>query len=117
MMMESVINSLGERVDIRRKDGNFVCPICGFAWRGTETFKTENILNGLEVCQCCSTQLGYHDVEQIPPDPTRPAEVRWKQLRTKWLDKSGWPESALEQLRTNLGIDTDALKLEAGRGG
>jgi hypothetical protein len=113
--VEHTVNSLDEPVVVYRVGGNLVCPVCGFVWLRTETFKSLNILNGLEVCQCCKLQLGYHDIEHIPPDPARPPEVRWRGLRNQWLERVAWCDSALEQLRDNLGMDTETVRRDAGR--
>lgn len=114
--VEHTVNHLDEPVVIHRVGGNFACPVCGLVWLRTETYESVNIMHSHDVCPCCKVQWGWHDIEQVPPDPARPPEVRWRRLRNQWLERVGWSDLALEQLRDNLGMDTDALMREAGRG-
>jgi hypothetical protein len=114
---ERVTTDFGESVTLYRSTaGNVLCPVCGREWPETAEWDGPFYLNSLDVCDECETQWGWNDLKEIPPVPQNPPEKRWHKLRLKWLDRVGWSEPALRQLRANLGMDIDALMREAGRG-
>lgn len=69
----------------------------------------------MEVCPKCCTQFGVDDFAAgVEPGPVW-HERAWAVLRAQWLNRIGWPEWALTQLRENIAIDVEALKRKAGR--
>ena len=107
---------IGNEISIPFDDeGKLYCPICGSSQNGYAPYAVDGIPSD-EICPGCGTQFGSDDVPPISSQPM-PIELYFRTRRILWLSQIGWTESALEQLRTNLGIDTEALKREAGRTG
>tara|TARA_R110002073_G_scaffold239285_1_gene400656 strand:+ start:178912 stop:179256 length:345 start_codon:yes stop_codon:yes gene_type:complete len=96
----------GETVQVHMdRKGDFGCPICGLVWHGTKSWGATGFLECLEVCQCCHTQLGNDDVDEVLAKEGNLAFARWKRLRLTWLEKTSWSQESLQQLRDNLGLD------------
>jgi hypothetical protein len=58
--------------------------------------------------------MGFHDVDDVPPDPANPIMRRWAKLRIKWLDRIGWPDWALARLKRDLDLTREQI-LEAAK--
>lgn len=110
--------SNGELADLRIPDngGESLCPVCGVIWLcGMAYYPAEPYATASDdICPGCKMQFGLDDNIGTGCPVGAQAE-RWKELRIEWLDKSGWAEENLRQLRERLDIDTDTLKKECGK--
>ena len=107
----------GEEIEIRETDdGRFICPICGVAARGEppydEALGAVIAYGSAETCSCCDVQYGHTDFIVLGSAIGRARQI-WEELRKEWLDRIGWPDWALQQLKDNLGLDVEALKRKA----
>ena len=106
-----------EEIEIRETDnGQFICPICGSPEEGAPPYYASlgaSVAFGSdEICNCCEVQFGETDLMALDSAIGEQKQI-WEALRNKWLDKIGWPDWALQQLKDNLGLDVEALKRKA----
>ena len=102
--------------EIKDGDNKSVCPVCGFLFSGDLPWSMVRSVDestrkeygdafgaaSFDICPCCNTQYGLDDQFAMDGNPTMPQI--WGGLRSKWLDKTGWTEEALRQLKANLDI-------------
>jgi hypothetical protein len=104
----------GEIVEIRQAPGGYICPVCGFMHGGDPPYAYhQSVLDdgkslsepygaaSFDVCPSCHVEYGNDDYAD-----GRSVASMWEQLRLDWLQRTGWSEAALAQLRENLGIPT-----------
>jgi len=110
---EKITLRIGEVLDIREIDGQSVCPVCGHLCYGTPAYSMCRSSTpeqpdkwsepfgcaSFDCCPCCNVQYGNDDY-----DDEHPVATMWNKLRFAWLDRVGWGEDALAQLRGNLDI-------------
>ena len=69
-------------------------------------------LNGgtnYDICPRCKVQFGLTDI--MPDDAVdMTSEDHLNHLRIKWLDRTGWQQSDIDELREVLGINAEDLR-------
>lgn len=104
------------------QEGLFVCPVCGGVlqveprWWPEELPVSTDAIEGYlsppaepDFCATCGNPLIFGG------EPGAELSAPCEELRIEWLNRLGWPDEALEQLRRNLQVDTDTLRRRAGR--
>jgi hypothetical protein len=102
-------------------DGSFACPICGTPWPYPPYTPNDGVLGPVhpvsapafgDVCEGCEVEFGV-DEGIASYAPVGYQRKQWAWFRTKWLDRVGWSDDAMRQVRENLGISEDQARKDA----
>ncbi len=108
----------GQRGTVRCfSDSQWACPICGvmtIELHGDDFFlpyypDPEQGSPSHAICRCCNVQYGLED---FPWEDDASLDHMWSRLRIEWLNRVGWDEPSLAQLRENLGLTREQPEAE-----
>lgn len=86
----------------------YYCPICAMP-HGQHSAYGLNGSTNFDICPRCKAQFGLTDVK---PDDAGDltSEEHLNQLRIKWLDRTGWQQEDIDQLRQVLDIIAEDIR-------
>lgn len=105
MKSYTIVNGLGHIVNVPFEGDNYFCPICGTDQNGYPAYQPDGNPSN-EICPGCGIQFGDDDVPKRGTSEITTADY-FQKIRIKWLNKTGWQEADLEQLKKVLGIVLD----------
>ena len=85
------------------EDGNAYCPVCGTPHLDDPAYDLSGAV-GWGICPKCDVEFGVED------SPLHGEDIKdmHKELRKKWLDRTGYQPEDLQRLQDVFGIDRES---------
>jgi len=98
----------GHQIVLPYDGKQYFCPVCAMPHGENFAYGLNGSTN-FDICPRCKVQFGLTDL--LPDDAGgMTSEDHFNQLRIKWLDRTGWQQEDIDQLREVLDINAEYLR-------